>query len=89
LLGMDGAPMCLTIPGRIVAIKDDLASVDYGEDGIRHNINISLIDGRIGSYVLVQGGFAIRVLTEKEAEESLQAWAMIREELHDLAIEGV
>lgn len=88
-LGMDGAAMCLTFPGKIVAIKGDLASVDYGQDGTRHNINISLIDAKIGSYVLVQGGFAIRVLTEKEAEESLQAWAMIREELQDLAIEGV
>ena len=71
--------MCLAYPGKVVRIDGELASVDYGPDGIRDNINISLIDVQVGDYVLVQGGFAIRVLTEKEAEESLDTWRMIQE----------
>ncbi len=73
--------MCLSFPGKIAAINGEFATVDYGQDGVRQNINISLIDAQIGSYVLVQGGFAIRVLSKKEAEEALDAWKMIREEL--------
>jgi len=79
--------MCLAYPGKVVRIDGELASVDYGPDGIRDNINISLIDVLVGNYVLVQGGFAIRVLSEKEAEESLDAWRMIQEELRETETE--
>ena len=71
--------MCLTIPGRVVGISGDLASVDYGEDGVRNNINISLVKANVGDYVLVQSGFAVRLLSESEAEETLEAWKVIRE----------
>jgi hydrogenase expression/formation protein HypC len=71
--------MCLAYPGKVLRIDGELASVDYGPDGIRDNINVSLIDVQVGNYVLVQGGFAIRVLSEKEAEESLDAWRMLQE----------
>jgi hydrogenase expression/formation protein HypC len=71
--------MCLTFPGKVVAIRGESASVDYGQEGIRDNINISLVDAKVGSYVLVQGGFAISVLSNREAQEALEAWNMIRE----------
>jgi len=72
--------MCLSFPGRVIEIKSRLASVDYGDDGIRHNVDISLVDVEIGSYVLVQGGFAIRALSKQEAEETLAIWKAVREE---------
>ena len=72
--------MCLSFPGRITEINDQFASVDYGADGIRRDVNISLIEAEVGNYVLVQGGFAMRVLSKEEAEEALEAWRMIREE---------
>ncbi len=71
--------MCLTFPGKVVAISGESASVDYGQDGVRDNVNVSLVDAKLGNYVLVQGGFAIRVLSDKEAEEALEAWRVIRE----------
>jgi hydrogenase assembly chaperone HypC/HupF len=73
------AAMCLSFPGKVVAIRGDSASVDYGPDGIRDNVNLSLVKAQIGNYVLVQGGFAIRVLSDREAEEALEAWSVIRE----------
>lgn len=60
-------------------ISGELATVDYGEDGVRKNVNVSLVEAQLGSYVLVQGGFAIRVLPEKEALETLETWKMVRE----------
>lgn len=71
--------MCLTIPGRVVGINGDLATVDYGEDGVRNNINISLVKANLGDYVLVQSGFAVKLLSENEASESLEMWKIIRE----------
>lgn len=71
--------MCLTFPGKVVTITGEAASVDYGPEGIRDNVNISLVDAKVGNYVLVQGGFAIRVLSDREAQESLEAWKLIRE----------
>jgi len=71
--------VCLTFPGKVVAISGESATVDYGPDGVRNNVNVSLVSVRIGDYVLVQGGFAIKVLMETEAEEALEAWKIIRE----------
>ena len=64
--------MCLAIPGKIKEVSDDKehAMVDYG-DGTRRKVNISLVNIRIGDYVLVHAGFAIQVIDEKEAKETL------------------
>jgi hydrogenase expression/formation protein HypC len=64
--------MCLAIPGKIIAIdkKMQSATVDYGS-GTKRKANISLVDVTIGDYVLVHAGFAIQVLDEKEAQETL------------------
>ena len=75
--------MCLSFPGKIIEIKDQFASVDYGPDGVRKNVNISLVEVQLGTYVLVQGGFAIRTLSKQEAEETLEIWKMIREEFQE------
>lgn len=71
--------MCLAIPGKIVEInkKDQSATVDYGS-GTRRKANVSLVEVKIGDYVLVHAGFAIQVLDEKEAQETL---ALFREML--------
>jgi len=49
--------MCLAIPGKIIKIKDHIAEVDF--DGIRKDINISLVNVKVGEYVMVHAGFAI------------------------------
>ncbi len=65
--------MCLAIPGKVISIdkKKECASIDYG-DGTKRNVNVSLVDVKIGDYVLVHAGFAIQVLDEKEANETLE-----------------
>jgi len=66
--------MCLAIPGRIVAITADpvapVAEVDY--DGLRRHAQLLYLpDARVGEYVLVQAGFAVRRLSDDEAREAL------------------
>ena len=64
--------MCLAIPGKIVEIdkNKEHATVDYGE-GTKRKANITLVNVKIGDYILVHAGFAIEVLNEKEAQETL------------------
>jgi hydrogenase expression/formation protein HypC len=64
--------VCLAIPGKIIEIDEnnEHATVDYG-DGTKRKANISLVKVKIGDYILVHAGFAIEVLDEKEAKETL------------------
>ena len=72
--------MCLSIPGKIIAVNGKFASVDYGTQGVRENVNITLVKGKIGNYVLVQGGYAIKILTQSEAQEVIDALKIIETE---------
>jgi len=65
--------MCLAIPAKIVNISGEDAQVDFGE-GVLREINVMLVDARVGDYVLVHAGYAIQVLSEEEALETLRLW---------------
>jgi hydrogenase expression/formation protein HypC len=63
--------VCLAIPGKIIEFKKedkDIAIVDYG--GLKKEANISLVDAKVGDYVLVHVGFAIKKVDEKFARET-------------------
>ncbi len=66
--------MCLAYPGKVVSIEDDFARVDFGDGTVRDGVNISLVRVGIGDYVLVHAGYAIHVLDEAEALETLKYW---------------
>jgi hydrogenase expression/formation protein HypC len=68
--------MCLAIPGKIKNIKQDKAQVDFGE-GVLREVNIALVNAKIGDYLLVHAGYAIQVLSEEEAQETLNLWNQI------------
>jgi hydrogenase expression/formation protein HypC len=84
--------MCLAIPGQIVEILDERRSTAKVEfSGVRRNVNIELVreDGvDVGKWVLVHVGFALRVLDEDDAAETLRYLEMIgreyREELEQI-----
>jgi hydrogenase expression/formation protein HypC len=65
--------MCLAIPGKIVSVKEAQAQVDFGE-GVLREVNVTLVNVRVGDYVLVHAGYAIQVLDEREALETLSLW---------------
>ena len=65
--------MCLAIPARVIEKKGDSAKVDFGEGTVRE-VNIGLVDVSVGEYVIVHAGFAIEVLDEDEAKETLNLW---------------
>jgi hydrogenase expression/formation protein HypC len=52
--------------------------VDFGEEVLRE-VNVALVDAKVGDYVLVHAGYAIQVLDEKEALETIRLWNEILE----------
>ncbi|MBR9690721.1 HypC/HybG/HupF family hydrogenase formation chaperone [Candidatus Woesearchaeota archaeon] len=63
--------MCFAIPGIIIEIKGEKASVDYlGETKV---VDTSLVENLlVGDYVIVQNKFAIEKVDKKLAEEALE-----------------
>ena len=70
--------MCLTIPVKVIEIdkNKEHTTIDYG-DGTKRKANITLVNVKIGDYILVHAGFAIEVLNEKEAQETLNLFREI------------
>jgi hydrogenase expression/formation protein HypC len=71
--------MCLAIPAKVLEIHGDVAKVDFGQ-GVAREVNVMLVEARVGEYVLVHAGYAIEKLDQKAAEESLNMWREILEQ---------
>lgn len=65
--------MCLAIPAKVVNIKGNMARVDFGE-GVLRETDVTLVDVDVGDYVLIHAGYAIQVVSEEEAKETLRLW---------------
>jgi hydrogenase expression/formation protein HypC len=70
--------MCLAIPAKVISVKEEKAKVDFGE-GVLREVNVTLVNAKTGDYVLVHAGYAIQVLDEKEALETIRLWNEILE----------
>ncbi|MCW4033085.1 MAG: HypC/HybG/HupF family hydrogenase formation chaperone [Candidatus Bathyarchaeota archaeon] len=72
--------MCLAIPAKLIKKENEKdALVDFG-DGTMRKVNVSLVEAEEGQYLLVHAGFAIEVLEEKDAKETLRIWDEILNE---------
>ena len=62
--------MCLSVPGKVVLIQNNMAKVEVG--GVLRDVSMDVCpDVVVGDYVLIHTGFAIQKLDEKEALETL------------------
>jgi hydrogenase assembly chaperone HypC/HupF len=65
--------MCLLVPGRIIRIEGERATVDYGSET---RVGRLIEEGyAVGDYALIQGGFVIAKVDAAEAEASLKAYS--------------
>jgi len=63
--------VCLAIPALIKSIDGKEAEAEIG--GISRHISLWLTpDARVGDYVLLHSGYAINVLDQEQAEETLK-----------------
>ena len=68
--------MCLAIPALIRSIDGQQAEVEIG--GVQRTVSLALTpEAQVGQYVIVHTGFAISVLDEEEAQETLKLFAEI------------
>ncbi|WEF29099.1 HypC/HybG/HupF family hydrogenase formation chaperone [Klebsiella aerogenes] len=70
--------MCIGIPGQIRAIDGMLAKVEVC--GIQREVDLTLVgtvdeqgQSRLGQWVLVHVGFAMSIINEAEARDTLEA----------------
>jgi hydrogenase expression/formation protein HypC len=63
--------MCLAIPGRVISVDGFRAVVEVG--GLERTIGVALTpEVEVGNYVYVHAGYAISVVDEEVALESLR-----------------
>ena len=75
--------MCLGVPGRIVAINDSMATVDFW--GVRREVCLDICDEPVvlGDYILNHVGFAIRRIPPESIGETLELYEMLMNESPD------
>lgn len=63
--------MCLAVPVQVASIEGNEAEVEIG--GVRRRVSIMLTpEAKVGDYVLLHTGYAINVIDEAEARETLK-----------------
>jgi len=63
--------MCLAIPALIRSIEGYQGEVEIG--GVKRVVSLQLVpEAKVGDYVLIHTGYAISVVDEKEAQETLR-----------------
>jgi hydrogenase expression/formation protein HypC len=72
--------MCLGVPGRIVEIRDLVASVDFW--GVRRDVALQIVDEpvAVGDYILAHVGFAIRRIPAEDIAQTLELYREFAEE---------
>ncbi len=67
--------MCLGIPGKVIRLYDldgtAMANVDFG--GVQQEVCVATVpEVQVGQYVIVHAGFALNLLSEEEALETIR-----------------
>ena len=68
--------MCVAVPLRVKSIADLQAEVEMG--GVGRVVSLDLTpEAKVGDYVIVHAGYAIGILDEDEALETLEMFRQI------------
>jgi hydrogenase expression/formation protein HypC len=83
--------MCLGVPGKIVETSGEdffrMGKVDFG--GIVREVSLAYVpEAQIDNYVIVHAGFALHILDEQEAQETLSLFKEIGALNEELGLEG-
>jgi hydrogenase expression/formation protein HypC len=63
--------MCLSIPARIISIDGTMAEVNAGGAIFKAGLHI-IENAKVGDYILLHAGFAIQIISAKDAAETLR-----------------
>jgi hydrogenase expression/formation protein HypC len=84
--------MCLGVPGRIIEIYEHeglrRCTIDFG--GVEREACLDFVpEAKVGDYALIHVGFAISLVGEQEAQETLELLREIASLEEELGIEEV
>ena len=78
--------MCWAVPAKVIEVDGPTGRVEL--EGMVREVGLQLLDEpRVGDYVLVHAGFAIQVVDEAEALETLALLREIAAHSHSLSAE--
>ncbi len=63
--------MCIGIPVKVIELNGDRGKVDY-QGVVRETSFVMLPEAKVGDYVILHAGFAIKLLSEEDALETLR-----------------
>lgn len=68
--------MCLGVPMKLVSVEGRQGKAEL--DGVSRKIGIDLVPtAKVGDYVIVHAGYAIQILDEQSAQETLALLAEV------------
>jgi hydrogenase expression/formation protein HypC len=76
--------MCLAVPGQIISIHENdeplLRSGRVSFGGVVKTVNLAYVpEAQVGDYAIVHVGFALSIIDQGEAEETLDYFKQIQE----------
>jgi hydrogenase expression/formation protein HypC len=72
--------MCLAVPLEVVDVKDNLATVSFGNT--TREVYLDLMDTvTVGDFIIVHAGFAIEKLDKEEAAKTLALFKEVMDEI--------
>jgi len=84
--------MCLGVPGKIVEIYESgglqMGKIDFG--GVTREACLAYVpEAQIGDYTVIHVGFALHLISEEEANETLELLRQLIEAGEQDALEGL
>ncbi len=83
--------MCLGVPGKIIEIYENagmsMGKIDFG--GVTREVCLAYVpEAKIGDYAMIHVGFALNLMSEAEAQESLDLLRQIADVESEMYPEG-
>ncbi|MDD4239051.1 MAG: HypC/HybG/HupF family hydrogenase formation chaperone [Desulfotomaculaceae bacterium] len=74
--------MCLGVTAKVVKINGQKADVEF--DGVTQTISIAMTpEVEIGEYVMLHAGFAISIIDQTQAEETMELFVEIKKMMEE------
>jgi len=64
--------MCLAVPAKVLSVEGNIATVDLAGTRARARLDALAEEVRVGDWLLIHTGFAIRRLDPEDAQETLR-----------------
>jgi hydrogenase expression/formation protein HypC len=82
--------MCLGVPGKIIEIYESqglkMGKIDFG--GVMREACLAYIpEAKLGDYTIIHVGFALNIISEKDAQETLELLKNISNITEDFNLE--